>query len=134
MKDTFLRVKGIIKKGDKYLLVKRWVDDRIPDPFVWEFINAEVIHGEAPDDTVRRAIKEQLAVDGTIERIEYTWSSMLGDTHCVGIAYLCSIEEEEEPNIVLTEDYGEWKWVSRDEFTLYIENQYVLRDLEGKTL
>ena len=42
MKNTYVRVKGIIKKGDTYLLLKRWVDDRIPDPFVWEFIDAEV--------------------------------------------------------------------------------------------
>lgn len=134
MENTFLRVKGIIKKNDKYLLIKRWVDDRIPDPFVWEFIDAEVQHGEAPDETVHRAIREQLSVDGTIEKIEYTWSSMLGDTHCVGIAYLCSIKEEDEANIILSEEYGEWAWVSRDEFPLYIENQYVLQDLEGKTL
>ncbi len=134
MKDTFLRVKGIIKKDDKYLLIKRWVDDRIPDPFVWEFIDAEVNHGEAPDDTVLRAINELLSVEGKIEKIEYTWSSMLGDTHCVGIAYLCSIAEADEANIVLSEDFGEWIWVTRDEFPRYIENQYVLQDLEGKEL
>ncbi|MBP3476081.1 MAG: NUDIX hydrolase [Lachnospiraceae bacterium] len=134
MRNTFLRVKGIIKKDDKYLLIKRWVDDRIPDPFVWEFIDAEVNHGEAPDDTVLRAINELLSVSGKIEKIEYTWSSMLGDTHCVGIAYICSIAEEDEANIVLAEEFGEWIWVSREEIPLYIENQYVLKDLEGKTL
>ena len=134
MKNTYVRVKGIIKKGDTYLLLKRWVDDRIPDPFVWEFIDAEVQHGESPDDTVRRAIEEQLSVEGTIDKVEYIWSSMLGDTHCVGIAYLCSIMEEDEENIVLSEEYGEWIWVPRDEFPNYIENQYVLKDLEGKTL
>ena len=134
MEKIFLRVKGIIKKNDKYLLIKRWVDDHIPEPFVWEFIDAEVVYGEAPDDTVRRAIRELLSVEGTIEKMEYTWSSMLGDTHCVGIAYLCSIKEEDEANIVLPEDYGEWEWVARDEFPNYIDNQYVLQDLEGKTL
>lgn len=134
MKDTFLRVKGIIKKDNKYLLIKRWVDDRIPDPFVWEFIDAEVNHGEAPDDTVLRAINELLSVEGKIEKIEYTWSSMLGDTHCVGIAYICSIAEADEANIVLSEDFGEWIWVTRDEIPCYIENQYVLQDLEGKEL
>lgn len=133
-RNTFLRVKGIIKKDDKYLVIKRWVDDRIPDPFVWEFIDAEVPHGEAPDDTVRRAIRELLSVEGTIDKIEYTWSSMLGDTHCVGIAYLCSVKEEDEANIILSEEYGEWRWVTREQFPLYIENQYVLQDLEGKTL
>lgn len=134
MENTFVRVKGIIKKGDKYLLIKRWVDDRIPEPFVWEFIDAEVAYGEAPDDTVHRAIRELLGIDGTIDKIIYTWSNMLGETHCVGISYLCSIKEEDEANIVLTEDYGEWAWVSRDEFPDYIENQYVLHDLKGKKL
>lgn len=134
MSDTFLRVKGIIKKKDKYLLVKRWVDDRIPDPFVWEFIDTEVNHGEAPDDAVLRAIHELLSIDGKIEKIEYTWSNMLGDTHCVGIAYICSIPEEEEGHIVLSEDYGEYEWVKREQFEEYIENQFVLNDLKDKTL
>ena len=134
MKNTYVRVKGIIKKGDTYLLIKRWVDDRIPDPFVWEFIDAEVNHGESPDDTVLRAIRDLLSVEGRIDKIEYTWSNLLGDTHCVGIAYLCSIKEEDEPNIVLSEEYGEWKWVPREQFSDYIENQYVLKDLEGKVL
>ena len=134
MQSTFLRVKGIIKKDDRYLLLKRWVDDRIPDPFVWEFIDAEVNHGEAPDDTVLRDINEKVSVEGKIEKIEYTWSSMLGDTHCVGIAYICSIAEADEANIVLSEEFGEWIWVTREEIPEYIENQYVLKDLEGKAL
>ncbi len=134
MENTFLRVKGIVKKGDKYLLVKRWVDDRIPDPFVWEFVDAEVSHGEAPDDAMLRAIRELLSVEGKIEKIEYTWSNMIGDTHCVGIAYICSIPEEEEENIATPEDYGEWEWVTKEQFPLYIENQYMLEDLKDKTL
>lgn len=134
MKDTYVRVKGIIKRGDRYLVIKRWVDDRIPTPFLWEFIDAEVQHGEAPDDTMLRAIEELLSIEGTVEKIEYTWSNLLGDTHCVGIAYLCSIQEEDEERIVLPEEYGEWKWISREEFPYYIENPYVLKDLEDKRL
>lgn len=134
MESTFLRVKGIIKKDGKYLLLKRWVDDRIPEPFVWEFVDTEVNHGEAPDEAVLRAIHEQLSIDGKIDKIEYTWSSVLGDTHCVGIAYICSILAEDESNIVLGEDYGEYEWVARDQFEMYIENQFVLRDLKDKTL
>ena len=117
MKDTYVRVKGIVKRGDTYLLLKRWVDDRIPDPFVWEFIDAEVPHGEAPDETMLNAITELLSVTGKIE-----------------IAYICSIPEDEEATIVLSEDYGSYEWVKRKDFPLYIENQYVLKDLEGKKL
>ncbi len=53
MENIYLRVKGIIKQDDKYLLIKRWVDDRIPDPFLWEFVDAEVNYGEAPDEKNR---------------------------------------------------------------------------------
>ena len=134
MGNTYIRVKGIIKRDDKYLLIKRWVDDRIPDPFVWEFIDTEVNHGEAPDDAMLRAIHEQLSIDGKIEKIEYTWSNLLADTHCVGIAYICSISEDEEHNIVLPEEYGEYQWVTRAQIDEYIENQFVLQDLKGKTL
>ena len=134
MGNTYVRVKGIIKKGDKYLLIKRWVDDRIPDPFVWEFIDTEVNHGEAPDDAMLRAIHEILSIDGKIEKIEYTWSNMLADTHCIGIAYICSIEDEEEHNIVLPEEFGEYQWVTRAQIEEYIENQFVLQDLKGKAL
>ena len=134
MKNTYVRVKGIIKKGDEYLVIRKWVDDHIPNSYVWEFVDAEVQHGEAPDDTVRRAIEELLSIEGQIEGIEYTWSNLLGDTHCVGIAYLCSIREKDEENIVLPEEYGEWKWITRDQFPEYIENAYVLHDLEGKEL
>lgn len=134
MGNTYVRVKGIIKRDDKYLLIKRWVDDRIPDPFVWEFLDTEVNHGESPDDAVLRAIHELLSINGSIEKIEYTWSNMLGDTHCVGIAYICSVPPEDEHDIVLPEEYGEYEWVTRDQFEDYIENQFVLQDLKGKTL
>lgn len=134
MENVYLRVKGIIKKDDKYLLIKRWVDDRIPDPFVWEFIDAEVNYGEAPDDAVLRAIRETLSIEGKIEHIIYTWSNMVGASQCVGIAYLCSIDAAEEDNIVFSEEYGEFEWVEREKFPYYIENRYVLDDLEGVVL
>ena len=75
-----------------------------------------------------------MSISGKIEKVEYTWSQLLGETHCVGIAYICSIPEEEEANIVLSEDYGSYEWVKRKDFQKYIENQYVLKDLEGKKL
>ena len=132
MGDIYLRVKGIIKKDWKYLLIKRWVDDRIPDPFVWEFVDMEVNFGEAPDEAMLRAMEEILSVEGKIESIAYTWSGMIGDSQCVGIAYICSIEDE--GNIVLGEEYDGWEWVEKERFPDYIDNRYVLKDLEGAGL
>lgn len=134
MESIYLRVKGIVKKDDKYLLLKRWVDDRIPDPFVWEFVDAEVNFGEAPDEAVIRAIQDILSVEGKIERIVYTWSNIIGDSQCVGIAYLCSMEDTDDANITLDEDHGEWVWVEREEIKSYVQNKYVLDDIANVVL
>lgn len=133
MNNIFIRVKGIVKKGDKYLVIKRWMDDRIPDPFVWEFFDGEAQFGESPDAAVLRVINEAIGVQGEIDRIVYTWSQMLGDTQCVGIAYICHLDAEEDM-FDLAEEFGEWEWISRDQFDYYIENRYVLKDLENVEL
>lgn len=133
MNDLFLRVKGIVKRDDKYLVIKRWVDDRIPDPFVWEFFDGEVAHGEEPDMAVLRVIRDTISVEGAIEKIVYTWSQMIGDTQCVGLAYVCSVEADES-SFVLHEEFGGWEWITREQFEEYIENRYVLKDLEGVEL
>ena len=42
-----------------------------------------------------------------------------------------TIDESDEENIVLGEDYGEWKWIEAEDIDYYIENQYVLEDLRN---
>lgn len=133
MADIYVRVRGIVKKDDKYLLIKHWVDDRIPDPYLWEFVEGEVNFGEAPKDAVLRWMDELLGVGGSIEKVLYTWSKVTGDSQCIGIAFLCSLEGDES-NITLAEEYGEWQWVTREEFEEFISNQYVLDDLIGVEL
>ncbi|MBQ0043211.1 MAG: NUDIX domain-containing protein [Lachnospiraceae bacterium] len=134
MENLFLRVKGIVKKDDKYLVIKRWMDDRIPDPFVWEFVDGEVSFGESPNDAMERILIDTLGVYGKIERVSYVWSQMIADTQCVGIAYICSIDDAEEDNFVLSEEFGGFEWISREQFDYYIENTYVLKDLEKADL
>lgn len=134
MENIYLRVKGIIRSGDRYLLVKRWLDDRVPEPYVWEFADTQLNFGETPDEAVLRGIHELLSVDGRIERVVYTWSNMIGDSQCVGIAYLCSLDAGEEDNIVLSEEFIDCAWVKREEFSEYIDNPLVLGDLEGAVL
>lgn len=133
MQQIYLRVKGIVRKQDKYLVLKRWMDDHIPDPFVWEFINGDVAFGESADDAMLRYINEYLGINGSIEEISYTWSQLVGETQCIGIAYICSITEPDE-NISLPEEFGEFAWITREEIPDYIENLYVLKDLERAKL
>lgn len=132
MADTKILVKGIVKKNDEYLILKKWYDDRIPVPYSWEFIDGVVSHGENPVSAMERIIGECLNVPGTIVRPAYTWSNNIGDTHIVGIAYICSVNEEDE--FSLGEEFGAYEWVKKEQFEDYIDNIFVLNDIKDVEL
>ena len=67
-------VKGIVKKDDRYLIVEKWYDDNIMDPYQWEFLDGEAEFGESPDVAVVRMIQEQTGLTAEIDRILYTWT------------------------------------------------------------
>lgn len=132
MSNIVVRVKGIVKRGDEYLILKRWYDDRIPDPFMWEFIDGPVAFGEDPINAQNRIIGECLGVPSTVVRPAYTWSNNIGDTQIIGIAYICQVADEDE--FVLAEDFGGYEWIKREQFDDYIENMYVLQDIKDVEL
>ena len=129
MHDLFIRVKGIIRQNDKYLVLKRWVDDRIVEPYVWEFVDCELEKGENPEQAVLRGIHEAAGVDGEIVRPLYTWSQMIGDIQCVGIAYLCKFSLD-EGSLMLSEEYSGFEWITEEELPVYIDNPNVLKDIK----
>ena len=59
-----------------------------------------------------------VGVGGSVDKVIYTWSKVTGDSQCVGVAFLCSLDGDDSA-ITLTEEYGEWAWVTRDEFEEY---------------
>lgn len=120
--------KGIVNLDNKYLLVERWYDDRIGNPFQWEFIDGEVIFGESPEKAVLRNIQEKTGLDAEIDRTLYTWSFSTGDVFNIGIAYLCTTFMD---SIILSEDLNDYKWVEKDDLEKYIENPAMLRDLNS---
>lgn len=130
MHDLFIRVKGIIKQEDKFLVLKRWVDDRIVEPFVWEFVDCELEKGESPEQAVLRGIHEAVGVDGEIVRPLYTWSQMIGDIQCVGITYQCRLSLD-EGSLMLSEDYSGFEWITEEELPVYIDNPNVLKDIKN---
>ena len=129
MHDLFIRVKGIIKQDDKFLVLKRWVDDRIVEPYVWEFVDCELEKGESPEQAVLRGVHEAVGVDGEIVRPLYTWSQMIGDIQCVGITYLCRLSLD-EGSLMLSEDYSGFEWITEEELPVYIDNPNVLKDIK----
>ncbi len=120
-------VKGIVKSLDKYLIVEKWFDDRIQDPYQWGFIDGAINFGESPDRAVVRIIAEDTGLCVQIDRVLYTWSFMAGDTCTIGISYLCLTGMED---VLLSEELHDYRWITKDEFEQYIDNQDVLNDIE----
>ena len=112
-------VKGIVKKDDRYLIVEKWYDDNIMDPYQWEFLDGEAEFGESPDVAVVRMIQEQTGLTAEIDLILYTWTFMVGSVCSLGLTYLCYTDMEEE-DVQLSEDLHDCRWVSADEFGDYI--------------
>ena len=126
-------VKGIVKRDDKYLIIEKWYDDNIMDPYQWEFLDGEAEFGESPDVAVIRMIQEQTGLTAEVDRILYTWTFMVGSVCSLGLTYLCYTDMEED-DVQLSEDHHDCRWVSADEFGEFISNQRMLEDIEKAEL
>lgn len=131
MESCKIMVKGIIQYNDRYLLVEKWYDDRIGDPYQWEFIDGRLEYGEDPERGVLRQIEEKTGLQAEVSRPLYTWSYMVGEIWNIGIAFHCTAMNE---NVILSEDLSNYKWVTRDQFAQFITNKNMLKDVEKTDL
>lgn len=131
MEKYKIMVKGIVQHEDKYLLVEKWYDDRIIDPYQWEFIDGKLEFGENPEKGVLRTIFEKAGLTVHINRILYTWSFMVGDVCNIGISFLCVTTQD---SVVLSEDLNDYKWIAKEELGNYISNKAVMEDIERAEL
>lgn len=126
MKKYRILVKGIVKNEDKYLVVRKWYDDRIAEPYQWEFVDGVLEFGEIPDQSVIRHVLEQTGLSSTIDKILYTWTFQTGEVFNIGISYLCLTPLD---SVILSEDLVEYQWIKREDFASYISRK-VLADIE----
>ncbi|MDF2486801.1 MAG: hydrolase [Herbinix sp.] len=123
-------VKGIVQYEDKYLVVRRWYDDRLLEPYQWGFIDGTMDFKEPPDKAVLRCINEQTGLSATMERILYTWTFTTGDVFNIGISYLCRVTFDD---LILSEELTDANWIVKEELENYIERR-VLDDIEEAEL
>lgn len=126
-----IRVKGIVNNGSNYLILKKWYDDRIDDPYQWEFPEGIVEFGEAPEHAAERIVTEAAGITAEAGKPLYTWQYMLGDVSVIGICYLLYAHTDE---VVISEEYADSAWVNRLEFEEYITNPMMLKDIERSGL
>lgn len=126
MSQFKIKVKAIIKHADKYLIIKKWYDDNINEPYKWEFVDSILHFGDTPEQTVVEVANEMTGIHVDIEKILYTWTYYIGDVQHLGITYLCNAEDD---TVVMSEELHECKWINLDEFPEYIDNDMLLKDI-----
>jgi len=111
-------VAAIIRKGDKIFATQRgygdWKD-------WWEFPGGKIEPGEAPEDALKREIREELATEIKVEdlltKVEYDYPHFHLIMHC----YLCSIKsgqlsllEHEDARWLKNDELDNVKWLPAD--------------------
>lgn len=126
MEKYGIKIKGILKCADRFLIVKKWYDDRIEEPYQWEFLDTDLEDGETPEETCLSYVLRSTGIYTNITSMPYSWVYKLGDNRFLGLAFMCEVEED---IVILSEDLVEYRWVKSDELSEYIKNRRMLDDM-----
>lgn len=124
MRKLHPAVKAIIKKDDKFLVIKQIV---LGNSW-WDFPGGKIEYGEDPYDTLVREVKEE--TDLSIEMVRplglcWFFRKDNGD-QIVCATFLCEAKNYEidlKKNTMASEDITEYRWVTREEF---LKDEYVV--------
>lgn len=127
--DKFkIKIKAIVKCEDKVLLVKKWYDDRISEPYQWECLDGDMMFGESPDIAAERIVRDQTQLEVSHGKLIYTWSYTVGDICYVGICYSF---ESVHKDVFLSEELLDYRWATKEELSDYPMNDRVRNDMFG---
>jgi 8-oxo-dGTP diphosphatase len=105
-------VSAELVRDGHYLITQRRADAVLP--LLWEFPGGRVWEGEEDEQALRRALRDRLGVEVTVQR--QTMEFVHGyETYDLELAvYRCSTEDEPEPVRV-----ADARWVRLDQFGSY---------------
>lgn len=125
---------AFILQDGKVLLLKR---SKSEDPFpgYWELPGGKLEYGEAPEDGLKREVKEEAGIDVEVERPYSTFSYLWGEKHYIDIQYLCRALENK---IILSQEHEEHIWAEKNDLaSLKMTEQMrsvVLKGFENLTI
>ena len=115
-KKHIVAITAFIKNssGDKFLVLKRSMNE-IAFPGKWSFPGGKLEKGEDIMQTLKREVLEEVGLD--IEDNKFflkDFTFIRPDGH--NVVGLCFIVKAKSDNIIIPEDFDDFKWVSPDEF------------------
>lgn len=122
-------VTAFIYHKTKVLIVQRAKHEKFL-PGYWEMPGGKVDFSEAPEDALKREIKEEIDLDIKVIRPYSTFSYTSDDNqrHTVDIQFM--VEATGDINdIKLSKNHDDYKWIDQDEL-----NNYQVSELMKKTI
>ena len=113
MKTFYVGIKGVIRKGDKVLILKAVDKDGI-----WEVPGGRINDNETIEQTLRRELKEELPNIQNVQMYEVLAAYRLrkdvdGDVSLVLIFYKVTADFDGEP--IVGEEHTQWRWATQNE-------------------
>ena len=108
-------VKGIIRQGGKYLLIRRAANSSF-DPCLWDLPGGKLDYGEELAETLMREVKEETSLTIKVENPFDTWHFFKDEVFVTGITFLC---EYVNGNVVLSHEHSDFAWIEPDEYSRY---------------
>jgi 8-oxo-dGTP pyrophosphatase MutT (NUDIX family) len=108
-----LAVKGIVRKGDEVLVLKRSAVDE-HKPSVWETVGGGMETQNSPQEALKREIREETGLEVEVGEPfnVFTFTKDSGEFK-IGITFLCDYVSGE---VKLSEEHSEYKWIKPEEF------------------
>ncbi len=132
---------GVIRDKDKYLITKRY-DPGTPFHNRWEFPGGGLEFGEAPEETLKREVKEEVGLSITkYKLIPIILSKHKNNKlwHGIFLFYLCQPKKPLQ-NIVLNEEATQYKWVTATEIMkipqdkMFVGTKRIIKEAEQMSL
>lgn len=115
--DTYLlTVKGIIRRGENILIVKRSEsDDHLPG--VWETVGGGMEGEGTPQESLRREVLEEAGLNVEVGEPfhVFTFRKDTGEFK-IGMTFLCDAPEGE---VVLSHEHSEYRWIRPEAFPAF---------------
>ena len=107
--------KAAIFKADRLLVLYKTAleAEEGPDPtLLRDLPGGRIEFGEAPEDALKREIREEVSLTVTIVAPVHIWHFVKRDFQLIGVTYVCDWVAGE---VVLGSEHDRFEWLSRDE-------------------
>ena len=132
-KDWGLTVRGVVRKDDKLLILRRHPKSR-NNPHKWELPGGKVDPGEFFDDALVRELREEtgleVKIDSLFEAVEDRFKSRRTHQYINTVQLMMNLETV-SGEVQISDEHDDFKWVDMEELKELYESDELTGSLKS---